>query len=282
MQDVTSEENKERGKKKIKYKLYITLPLIGSALFLAGMVSGYPSNQTKIIEKNAILYKDDIDRYNRKIEEYAEKIRKMKLDDLETFMKVTLDIHRLYRYKTPEKDILGYFRLELMNEGDYGVCRNIADDFTAKLNAINPDYNARNVAVYISNGKYPSFQTTPIVANKELELDNDNEAKSIKYGNHMVTAVDIKEENITLIIDPTNIFIGVLQKDEIHILGKENPTEGLKIKILGMATLGSDSLRDYFDLKIDGYLSPHLSIEELERKYGVDAQYTALTKLVEL
>lgn len=33
MQDVTSEENKERGKKKIKYKLYITLPLIGSACF---------------------------------------------------------------------------------------------------------------------------------------------------------------------------------------------------------------------------------------------------------
>ena len=105
------------------------------------------NNKTR--EKNAIEYEEEIENYNNTITKYAEEIKKMDLTDIQIIMKVVSDMwENINGYGNPQKDITGYYRLDMANEG-VGVCRNMADDVTAKLNAINPEYNARNMVCYI-------------------------------------------------------------------------------------------------------------------------------------
>ena len=50
------------------------------------------------------------------------------------------------------------------------------------------------------------------------ELTEEQKEKLSKYvGNHMVTAIDLKEEDVTLIIDSTNCNLGVFEDGKIYI-----------------------------------------------------------------
>ena len=104
-----------------------------------------PDREEKI-EENATKYETEIDKYNNDIEEYAKYINSLELDHLEIIMKVIKDQWEEYQYCPDEDLISGYYRLSFQEKG-YGVCTSFADDFTAKMNAINPKYEAKNKVI---------------------------------------------------------------------------------------------------------------------------------------
>lgn len=180
------------------------------------------------------------------------------------------------------------------------MCRNIADDMTRKLNAINPDYNARYISVRVSsygegtentdvNTYFYGFNPNNAKKNKMLNetlimniIGNIDEeypdVASKLYSNHAVVAVDIKDENATLIIDPTNVLLGVFKNGEIIFFNSLDKENGIKMGItplINAATQGKTSLK-LPSQYIKSFLNFDATIEELNEKYGVEAQNLAL------
>lgn len=242
----------------------------------------------------------EISEYVNSINEYAENIKKMNLTDTEIIMKVMDDMwNSIDGYGEPKKDILGYFGVDMSDENRVGVCRNMSDDFARKVNAINPKYNARIIAVYATmdadNIALANIERTEVSSE---EKDNYDETDTDKItptnviigiingviestvGNHTVVLMDIPEDNTTLIVDPTNPAIGIYKNGDIQMFNsKTEDAFVLDRKLFGEEVLcGTDSQnlpKEY----IGSFLPCKLSDEELKEKYGVEAQNKALGKL---
>lgn len=257
-----------------------------------------------IKSENEEKYSELITEYEESINAYAENVKKMKLTDLEIFMKIIDDMHKsINGYGTPLFDIEGYFGIDIEQENGQGLCRNIADNIIRKLNAINPEYNARMITVRSNQGELEKANIQKNSAeNKESKinkfeqleikktiLDIENQDISTKllgnqdistklFGNHAVIAVDLKEQNVTLIIDPTNLCLGVFKNGKITMfnsLGKENPYAMDRKPLHELAYRGLDSIDVPYEY-VKSFLNPFLSIEELNEQYGVKAQNEAL------
>ena len=201
-------------------------------------------------------YEKEIEDYNENVDKYAEKVKKMQLNDLQIIMKVMDDMwNNIQGYGVPQKDIFGYMELDLATKDGYGVCRNMASDIAKKLNQINPKYNARTINVTIvAEGNYYLAD----IETKELGLNENPEENAIGInenieerkdtiletgrevgkeilgkvlGNHMVTLIDIPEKDIILVADPTNPSIGLYKNGKIKMFNsdKEEYKESLKI-----------------------------------------------------
>ena len=215
-------------------------------------------------------------------------------------------------YGEPKIDSVFFPRLD-MTEGGVGVCRNMADDVTAKLNAINPEYNARNLTVYLDSEELTSegFSMADIkrnilednetvveentenqdgADNSEGEKEDKNELteaqkeKLSKYvGNHLVTALDLKEEDVTLIIDSTNCNLGVFEDGKIYMFFNDTGN-GMRATTLGnlLGFTGGENFGGIIQLtedQIKSMLSSKISVAELAEKYGVEAQNRALKEV---
>lgn len=107
------------------------------------------------INNNKKQYEQQIEDYNEKIEEYSKKFDVTKQSDLEIIMRCMRDLHNTIEgYGEPKLDIAGYRGLDVIDEGGIGVCRNFAPNIADKLNAINPEYNARTIIIYNSPEKF--------------------------------------------------------------------------------------------------------------------------------
>jgi hypothetical protein len=244
-----------------------------------------------IKKENSIEYMQEIETYNKKISNYANEINSMNLTDIQIFMKVMNDLwSEIDGYGTPETDIQGYYRLSLDSD-KRGVCRHMADDVTAKLNAINPEYNARNIIVYLDANEYHLANierniidnNSTVVENEDRDEDENTESKDTTKitGNHMVTAVDIPNENITLILDTTNPGIGVFKNGKIHMFYTKDGS-GIEYKMLGQLFQGLQGTIDMGIDTIESFIPTKYSLEELENLYGTDAQNKALEELSEM
>ena len=260
-----------------------------------GALLEYTDNQSK---ENAIKYASEIEAYNNKINEYAKEVQSMNLTDVQVFMKVTDDMWGSIKgYKSPEKDLRGYLELDLADEDGYGVCRNMASDVARKLNAINPEYNARTMTVYVgedgwhhvANVKRNIIEENNTVAEEKNEEEKDTtedvteKFDFTKYtGNHEVTLIDIKEDNLILVLDPTNPGIGIYKDGDILMLdGKDNLvsfdskeyTEAVAIRggLEGLDNTIVDYIRSFGNSKVD--------IEEIRNRYGIEAQNRALEEV---
>ena len=210
-----------------KIKRGFTYLIIGTAIAL-------PTSTGKIIydhyeEKNAIIEenKEIIEAYNEDLEEYASYIRSLNLTQKEIIVKVMSDIYEKYKYKHPEGDKNGFYRYFLYENG-YGVCRNFTDDFCAKLNAIQPDFEAHSVFCKMNhideNGEIIHYS---IMDNIDRTIEDDDEENPIieesrffnadTLGNHMVAVINIKGEPVPLVVDPTNPGMGALINGDIHM-----------------------------------------------------------------
>ncbi|MDR0978843.1 MAG: hypothetical protein LBL91_02750 [Lachnospiraceae bacterium] len=268
------------------------------AVFLAiGTVALPPAAHTMInlqsnimTEKNAIEYAEQIEKYDSKINTYAEEIRQMNLSDIQVVMKVMSDMwENIDGYGNPKEEVFGFERLNFLEDGGVGVCRHMADDVTAKLNAINPEYNARNVICYLETGK--GYRLSNIerstVEDNATYVDENEEPEEEKQdlltaiiGNHRVTAIDLPNENITLILDPTNPGIGVYKDGQIHMFSTEDG-KGVELRSMADFSFGTSILqlsKDY----AKSFFSADKSIEELEKEFGVEAQNEALKELEKL
>lgn len=243
---------------------------------------------TDIIQDNSIEYAQEISQYNINATNYANEIKelasKYELSDLDIIMKVMSDMWKqIDGYGEPELDIIGYYRLDIGN--GVGVCRHMADDIAFKLNEINPEYNARTLCVYASDGNYETSNiertfaesaTTEEITGEPITIQN-NFDYTILTGNHAVTIIDLNDQ--TIIIDPTNPMLGVLKNGEIKLL---NPSTGeYNFTHIGNSfLLGLDTYE--FEIRmLQSYLN-HQPIEELIEQYGLEAQNESLNKIASL
>lgn len=254
------------------------------------------------IDENGIKYEKEIENYNENISQYAEEVKKMHLSDLQIIMKVMDDMwNNTQGYGTPQKDIYGYLELDLATKDGYGVCRNMASDMAKKLNQINPKYNARTMFVTMGEeGNYylADIETKMVEFNENIEEDgrgvhqtlNENirqeKEKSIPeligevmeegaknvIGNHMITLIDIPEEGVILVADPTNPSIGLYKNGKIKMFnsGKEYVTnEGSNMLFNGYE--GLETVGDFIDS-----FTNESSYEKLKEEYGLEQQNEAL------
>lgn len=285
------------GKKLKIATAYTALIAATSATTLTGMAI---SDTEKNIKNNAIEYAADIEQYNNKINKYAKEINAMNLTDVQVFMKVMDDMWGSIKgYKTPELNLSGFYELDLATEEGYGVCRNMASDVAKKLNAINPEYNARVMPVGMGDTYYQIANITrTVLQDNETVSEHEGEENESSpdilskiFGNHMVTLVDVKEDNLTLVLDPTNPGIGIYKDGDIIMLNPvHDTTSNEKIEyeakeytsaviIRGEGMQGVvDTIKDYFST----YEDANLTFEQIEEKYGLEAQNTALDEVREM
>ncbi len=262
--------------------------MLGLTIVSGGFSTMISSQYDQVIENNSKVYQSEIKDYDEEIKTYAEHINSMNLSDLEIIMKVMNDMwNSIDGYKTPDMyDAIGYPRLALYMDG-YGVCRNMADDFTARMNAINPNYEACNLNVYLKEAEINNIRRTTLV-NYNSIADNSEQEENIDYkseiisnltGNHMVSCIKLKEDDVLLIVDPTNPSIGVLKNGEITMLSNQM-MKGIKIKPIGNLMLGSDNRKEYLK-KLTESLFTAGDINTLKEKYGITSQNETLEEIIE-
>lgn len=262
--------------------------MLGLTIVSGGFSTMISSQYDQVIENNSKVYQSEIKDYDEEIKTYAEHINSMNLSDLEIIMKVMNDMwNSIDGYKIPDMyDAIGYPRLALYMDG-YGVCRNMADDFTARMNAINPNYEACNLNVYLKEAEINNIRRTTLV-NYNSIADNSEQEENIDYkseiisnltGNHMVSCVKLKEDDVLLIVDSTNPSIGVLKNGEITMLSNQM-MKGIKIKPVGNLMLGSDNRKEYLK-KLTESLFTAGDINTLKEKYGITSQNETLEEIIE-
>ncbi len=219
----------------------------------------------------------------------------MELTDLEIFMKSIDDMYNSSRgYGTSDMEIEGYLGMSLEKEdgSGSGVCRHMAENIARKLDAVYEKYNARVFVVHANGtGNNKAIKPTHLNDGKSEQISKygdilfyniiyaiREESSEDILGNHVVVAVDVKEDNITLIIDPTACAIGVFKDGKIIMLNSletENPYGMYRTPLKDLAYRGVGALqipKEY----IKSFLNPSMSIEEINEKYGVEAQKEAL------
>lgn len=280
-----------------KEYLLSVLEILGTstALLLPIISTDFAVEVSQLIDDNSVKYESEISLYDKKINDYAKEIQDMKLEDIQIFMKVMDDMWGSIKgYGEPKKDIIGFLELDLATEDGVGVCRNMASDISKKLNAINPKYNARIMNIYIDeSGEYQiaDIERNIIETNDTIIEDSDEENKiSDKLigniakitGNHMVTLVDIPNEKLTLVLDPTNPGIGVYKNGKIVMLNSNSENEKkYSAKEFGTVILvnGIDSAKSVAEGYINSFQSTELTMEQIQKKYGIEAQNEALLQV---
>lgn len=253
----------------------------------------------KDIEKNASI----IQEYDEKIAEYADYIQSLQLNsDLEVVMKVIDDMWKEIKYGTPTKDIASLYRLALTGDEKVGECRNIADDFSARMNAINPEYNARILTVYGEENYFEEEKTADIKRTKKTDetiidsentTTNNNNNQSMNEeidrifndiniteyaGNHMVSIFEPIGKNYTLVVDPTNPSIGIIANGEIYMFQPTNKN-GIKFKPIGQVTYVKNY--DFTDIRNE-FLKSFISfkseeeLQEISNEWNLEKQNEAL------
>lgn len=284
-------ENKGR-KSAILWRIKRSLKLTGLYLGIASstFTLSLPVLNASTTKENEIKYEKEIKNYDNKIKKYAEEVNELKLNDVQVFMKVIDDMwNQIKGYKNPELDLTGFLELDLASEDGYGVCRNMASDIARKLNEINPDYNARTLVVNMGHdGQYKLADVKRKILEENETVDTDSSSRDVQnkmsdiLGNHMITLVDVKSDNLIVVLDPTNPGIGIYQNGKIEMLNSVKGNE-LNFDTRKFTTFitsngykdGAESVIDF----ADSYQESKLSPEQIEEKYGLDAQNQALKEV---
>lgn len=237
------------------------------------------------IKEDEQKYAHEIEEYIDDIKEYAQEVKSYNLTDLQNIMIVMDDMwNRIEGYGIPQIDSLAYPGLDVAEEGGVGVCRNMADDYARRMNEINPEYNARSITVYSESGEFePADIDIKYAPEQEVELPQQEEEgipidTTKIFGNHAVVLMTIPEEDIELIVDPTNGGIGIYQNGQITLFnaGKENPAT-LETKPLGATIYGVDQ---FWQTPINFIKSIGFKdIEKYSQMFGVEAQNQALEEV---
>ena len=272
------------------FKKKILIPILGLSFALPTTSSAIAFMEKSEEEKENL---NQIEEYIDSIEDYADSINKYNFSDIEILMKVTKDMwNNIDGYGSPEKDLRYYPGLDLYGDKKVGVCRNMADDVARKLNAINKDYNARVLYVHVSGSGYSNAdidikfaeqdarytqQDTDSNDVEQPETDIESEVDVSKFlGNHAIVLVDIKEYNVTLVLDPTNPGIGVLKDLKITMFNDTEKGNFIEKATPFLNYIISENLFDLSKQLLSSFRESNLSIEELEEIFGLEAQNNAL------
>ena len=232
-----------------------------------------------MLEENATIYEEQINENQKHIDEYAKEIKSLNLTDLQIIMKVMNDIWaEIDGYGVAENLPVGYCRLAFQEEGK-GVCTSFADEFTTRMNTINKEYNAKNIIVKLNSNEMGKLKTCDIEQTVlDVPENLDEETLTIPSladltGNHMVSIIDIPNTDITLMVDTTNLLIGIFKNGKIYVLNNDS-YEFIEYSYLlnGMCSeYGSENYIFKLNKNIDAEL-----IEDVSDAYGYEAQEKAL------
>lgn len=289
MNELNNDDKSYKIDKMVKYQKILKKILCFELTFLlvatpTVFVSKLKSSYINYIEQNSTIYSEQLKENDEYIKNYSDEVKKLNLSDLEIIMKVMKDIWAEIDGYGVAKDLpIGYYRLAFQEE-DRGVCTSFADDFTARMNAINPEYNARNIIVYCDVYETKGLQICDIETNV-IESPSDNsdsvfgaiEAYIITnlVGNHMVSLIDIPNSDLTLMVDSTNLFIGIFRNGKIHVLNNNND-KLLDYKFISNYACSEDDFSDYCSDYFSEFGISNQSIDELNLQYGYEAQKSAL------
>lgn len=261
--------------------------VVTSTMMIGGMMYNFANESYA----NALVDEAElIQEYDEKINNYAYEINSLGLDnDLDVVMKVMYDMwDEMKGYGIPEINKVGLGRLDFAHEGGKGVCRNIADDFSARMNAINPEYNARNLIVYFDTDYYSHEYLAKIDTTNLKEYSNEDTNNALTNvitnlaGNHMVSIFEPIGKNYTLVVDATNPSIGIIENGKIYMF-QTLENKGLSFKPVGqLLTVPNYEYKDVhseFTYKsfVNGLTDKDL--EELNTEWGLEAQNASLEKI---
>lgn len=272
----------ETNKAKIKIFKDLTAIIVAGAIISLD-IGGYQSAIcTEItINKNKQTYSNMIEQYDKKIEKYAGHIKSLNLNNFQIIMKTQYDLwNSIDKYGEADCDITGYYRLAFLEDGKKGLCRHMADDIAEKLNAINPEFNARTLIVY--KNIYKDYSLANIEMNQDenfISSGNTSELELMLAGNHMVVLADMPEENITLVVDPTNSSLGVFKNGAIHMFSSSDGN-GYYLPIYGQCLQGISGKINYINYYKQSFTDAN--IEELREKYGIEAENRVLEEIKEI
>ena len=271
--------------KKIVVSNIIRLAAISSSvLVLAGAL--LESTRSSFYQNIVAENQETLDIYNKKIANYADEINALNLDnDLDVVMKVMNDMWSDASYGLPENDYSQLFRLAFTGENGVGVCRHLADDFAARLNAINPDYQAELMSVYIYDAyarnnierHFAESTTNQTVINDENDVV---EEKDDILANHAVCIFKPLGKDYYLVVDPTNPAIGVINNGKIYMFTSKND-ECLKYKFISQfAITNSDPFKiEAKFIKSNIFSLSDEELEQLEQEWGIAAQNESLERI---
>ncbi len=119
------------------------------------------------------------------------------------------------------------------------------------------------------------------ISKSEEKATKYKEMKEKFRGNHAIVAIDSTEDNITLLIDPTNLSLGIYKDGKIIMFNERQKDKAVydrrfigEISMQGTKKLVESPL-DY----IKSFRELELTMEELEEKYGVEAQNKMLEEI---
>ncbi len=284
----------------VKFGLFVSL---GAPVFTVSMAMGTED----LINENRKLYEKEIEANDLEIAEYAKEVNEMHLENhTQVIMKVMDDMwERIEGYGTPRTyDEVGVLELALTGEDARGVCRHMATDNEKRINAINPKYNARTIAVYMGEDGISRVANIDrnIIENNNTVVEDEKEESKISevndqvsnlaskvFGNHMVTLLDIPDTDITLVMDPTNPSIGVYVDGKIVMLNpktsESNDKKYAEMNAYEIATAttvrgGIDGIISSIKDLYESYDTKGKSIDEVVKEliddFGLDAQNEAL------
>ncbi len=162
-----------------------------------------------------------------------------------------------------------------------------------KLNEIDERYNARTMAVGMNpEGNYHlanieikvieeeseaiaeagGQRINEIEKEDEEEADNTNDDLSEITPNHMITLVDIPEEDVILVADATNPSLGMYEKGKIKMFNSDKELKTSEIYTMFYHGYEGLEIGESF---IDSFTNGK-SYEELKEEYGLEKQNEAL------
>lgn len=221
--------------------------------------------------------------YQEDIENYAKSIQDLQMSDLTIMMQVMNDMwNNIYGY-----DVVGeHFGNDFCYNLYYynrGVCRDFADDYAKRMNEINPEYKAQVVSVLIEDAEVNNIKRYDFSNQKETE---DNFSLFLgnviceTIGNHAVVLLSVPNTSYTLVVDPTNPSIGLLENGKIYMLGSDKASSNMmqfsKVKFLPEGGSEKEFYRKYYQSYRNG-----ITIEEAMEKYGIESQNMALEDVQE-
>lgn len=232
---------------------------------------------------SSIIFYKEVEEYDNELAKYADNFDLETMSDLEIIVKVMNDIrsNTYYGNRVDEPYKGTYFRLELNDTNDIGVCRHMADKFTTIMNLINPDYKAINMIVNLN--KTYLINTCNIYGKEESVNSIETTIKQEDYheteiGNHLVTLLKPREGNYYLVVDVTNPSIGVLENGKIHMFNNDS-TESLKYVPYGQIYIYEDNSVNVINRKMLLSNFVNLNFAELKDKYGLDKQNETIEKI---
>lgn len=226
--------------------------------------------------------------YDASIKEYADYINSLHLSDLEVIVKVMDDMwQNIDGYSTTVEGYsneFAYNRLALYHLG-YGCCRHMADDFTARMNAINPKYEAYNLVVNLGDIIWNDTVRTVLDEEEDSTITGEEDFGIItllkdRIGNHMVTCLKLPGIDLPVIVDPTNPSISIIKNGKIVQLN-ENDSCGMEIcnaPNIGINWHDKEELANYLKDVLRSYFAS-CDFDELVDLYGTNSQNDVLDYL---